>query len=180
MFIDFYWFPLVFMNFNWFVWISIDFHNSHWFSLIFINVHRYGMLNIAVVRVKSISARIPSGGAGSPMETPKSSTSFDFLQNITRGGDLQPSERYPTLLPLKTSFSLLIKQCCARWRRCMAGWLAGWLGWLGWRVWLDGWVVGLAGLTSLLGWLGWFRWLGWRAVEVGKVGTFWFRLWYPT
>jgi len=79
---------------------------------------------------------------------PKSSISFDLLQNMMlQGVGAKPSGGDPAQLPFKTSCLLLITQCCPRWRRCMAGWLAGWLGWLGWRVWLDGWVgfVGFVG-----------------------------------
>ena len=82
----------------------------------------------------------------------KNNISFDLLQNMmVRGGGPKQSGKDPSQLPLKTSISLLITQCCPRWRRCMAGWLAGWVGWVGW-------------LAGLLGWLGW---LGWRVGWVG-------------
>ena len=72
----------------------------------------------------------------------KNNISFDLLQNMMiRGVGPKASERYPTELPLKTFFSLLITHCCPRWRRSMAGWLACWL-------------AGLAGLAGFAGFAG--------------------------
>ena len=162
---DFQRFSMVFNDFQWF---SLIFH---WFSLIF---HEFGvqMLLWWGFKAKSRALHLARGLARGGQ---KSNISFDLLQNMmVRGGGPKQSGPYPTQLPFKTSVSLLRTQCCPRWRRCMAGWLAGWLaglaGWLGRLGWLVGWVVGLAGwlgcrvcwLAGLSGWRvgGLAGWLG--------------------
>ena len=90
----------------------------------------------------------------------KNNISFDLLQNMmVRGGGPKPSGAHLPELPFKTSVSLLRTQCCPRWRRCMAGWLAGWVGGVGWLAGLSGWLVGWVGwlvgwVVGLSGWQG--------------------------
>ena len=67
----------------------------------------------------------------------KNNMAADLYQNMMiLGVGPKASDPYPTQLPLKTSFLLLITQCGPRWRCCIAGWLAGWVGGV---AWLAGW-----------------------------------------
>ena len=67
----------------------------------------------------------------------KRSISFDMLQNMMiQKVDPKANKHYPTQLPLKTSFLLLINKVLptlATLHSWLACWLVGWLDW--WRWW---------------------------------------------